>query len=131
MIVLALAALVSAQCVAIDGDTLSCLTTGHRRVHVRLNGIDAPELAGHCRKTRICAPGDPLASKANLKGLVDGQDVRWRSLGKDLYHRTIAEPRANGIDLSCAQLTGGFAIYKPKWDNRHALIANCPAARLP
>lgn len=126
---IALAMLLAATahtCVAIDGDTLSCRSpTGIRRTHVRLNGIDAPELPGHCRKPRICAPGDPFASKSNLKALVDGKAVTWRSLGRDHYGRTIAEPKAGGVDLSCAQLAGGFAIYKPKWDNRHTAAKAC------
>lgn len=121
-----LAAATAHSCVAIDGDTLSCRTpVSMRRTHVRLNGIDAPELPGHCRKPRVCVAGDPVASKANLKMLVDGKGVTWRSLGRDHYGRTIAEPKAGGVDLSCAQLAGGFAIYKPEWDNRRVTAKAC------
>lgn len=106
----------SALCLAIDGDTIVC-RVGLERVHLRLNGIDAPELAGHCRKGRICAPGDPIASKQNLARLIEGRTVRWDHLGHDRYGRTIAQAYVGNTDLSCAQLRAGQAIYKAKWDN--------------
>jgi micrococcal nuclease len=114
----------SALCLAIDGDTLVC-RVGLDRIHLRLNGIDAPELPGHCRKGRDCAPGDPYAAKANLARLIDGKTVTWIDLGRDRYGRTIAQASAGGVDLQCAQLRGGFAIYKPKWDNFKTLARVC------
>ena len=41
----------------LDGDTFTC--DGKR---IRMAGIDAPELPGHCRTGRDCAPGDPYDS---------------------------------------------------------------------
>lgn len=122
MLVLILAA--SSYCVAIDGDTLVC-RVGLERVHLRLNGIDSPELPGHCRAGRHCAPGDPYAAKANAARLIAGWRVTWQDLGTDRYGRTIAEVRASGVDLSCAQLKGGFAIYKPRWDNQRLAARTC------
>lgn len=107
----------SNKCIAIDGDTLTCIYR-RQRLHLRLNGIDAPELAGHCRAGRICAPGDAIASKENLARMIAGKRVAWRSLGTDRYGRTIAQPTVGRLDLGCEQMKGGFAIYKPKWDNR-------------
>lgn len=114
----------SAFCLAIDGDTLVC-RVGLERVHLRLNGIDAPEMPGHCRKGRHCAPGDPAASKANLAHLIAGQTVTWVDLGKDRYRRTIAQAKVGSTDLQCAQLGGGFAIYKPRWDNFKTTARAC------
>jgi micrococcal nuclease len=114
----------SGQCLAIDGDTIVC-RVGLSRVHLRLNGIDAPELPGHCRKGRHCAPGDPFASKANLSSLVNGKRVHWTNLGTDKYGRTIAKAKVGRIDVQCAQLRGGYAIYKPKWDNQKLLSRTC------
>lgn len=114
----------SSFCLAIDGDTLVC-RQGTERVHLRLNGIDAPELRGHCRKGRHCAPGDPIASKANLARLVAGKSVQWLDLGRDRYGRAVAQARAGGIDLQCAQLRGKFAIYKPRWDNQRTTRKTC------
>ncbi|MFA7585294.1 MAG: thermonuclease family protein [Novosphingobium sp.] len=100
----------------IDGDTLHC---GDERI--RLQGIDAPELEGHCRPGRQCAPGDPDASKANLEVLVSGRALQCRRIETDVYGRTIAQCTVDGVDLSCRQITGGFAIA------RYAEIF-CPAA---
>lgn len=119
---------VSALCLAIDGDTLVCLSHG-QRIHLRLNGIDAPEMPGHCRANRHCAPGDPFASKANMAALIKGRRVTWYDLGKDHYGRIIAQAIAGGIDLQCAQLRGGYAIYVHKWDNLKMLHSRCKVAK--
>lgn len=98
-------------CTAVDGDTLRC---GAERV--RLIGIDAPELPGHCAGARRCAPGDPWASKAALEQQVRGRWVRLDRRGTDHYGRTLAYPYVGALNLSCAQLRGGFAVYKRNWD---------------
>jgi endonuclease YncB( thermonuclease family) len=114
----------SAYCLAIDGDTAVC-RVGMERVHLRLNGIDSAELPGHCQKNRHCAPGDPYAAKANLAQLITGKRVHWIDLGRDRYGRTIAQVRVGHIDVQCRQLKGGFAIYKPKWDNQGLTAKAC------
>ena len=111
-------------CTAIDGDTLSCHDGRGRTEHVRLLGIDAPELPGHCRVGRTCVPGDPFASKAALAAAVTGHRVRIERYKLDLYGRTLAFVSWRGKDLSCAQLRGGFAVYKPRWD-RGGRIGKC------
>ncbi len=90
--------------VAIDGDTLRC---GGERI--RLLGIDAPEMPGHCRRARRCVPGDPFASKAALAAMLRGPAIIQRS-GRDRYGRTLARVRVNGIDLSAAQIRTGMAV---------------------
>jgi endonuclease YncB( thermonuclease family) len=91
----------------VDGDTLRC---GERRV--RLYGIDAAEMPGHCRPGRECAPGDPFASTANLRGLVGSSPLTCRELGSDRYGRTVALCSAAGRDLSCGQVGAGQAIRR-------------------
>ncbi len=54
-------------CTATDGDTIRC---GNERI--RLLGIDAPELPGHCREGRRCAPGDPYAATTSLRKAIAG-----------------------------------------------------------
>ena len=90
-----------------DGDTLRC---GDRRV--RLAGIDAPELPGHCRAGRECAPGDPQASTASLRRQVGGGPLQCRQINVDRYGRTVARCTKDRIDLSCAQLEAGQAIRR-------------------
>src|SRR3546814_18258674 len=58
-------------CTASDGDTIRC---GSERI--RLLGIDAPEMPGHCRKGRQCAPGNPRAAKAGLARAISPAPIR-------------------------------------------------------
>jgi len=94
----------------VDGDTLRC---GERRV--RLYGIDAPELPGHCRPGRNCTPGDPYASTANLRALVGSGSLQCEAKDTDAYGRTVARCTSRGQDLSCGQVKGGFAVRRYGW----------------
>lgn len=99
---------------ATDGDSIRC-QDGQR---LRLAGIDAPELS-RCRRVRICAPGDPLASRENLRRLAGGR-VSYRIVDANLcrrgfqatdhYGRRVVRAYARGLDLSEAQMRGGFAV---------------------
>ena len=111
MIALPFLAAALLSCTVTDGDTLRC---GQERV--RLIGIDAPELPGHCAKWRKCAPGDPWESKAALARLVRGKPVRLERHGLDRYGRTLAFAWSGNVNLSCAQLRAGQAIYVAAWD---------------
>lgn len=91
----------------LDGDTFDCGAT-----RVRLQGIDAPELEGHCRPGRECAPGDPYASTENLRHLVNWNTVQCRQTDTDVYGRAVARCTAGKTDLSCAQIEGGYAIHR-------------------
>lgn len=91
----------------IDGDTFDC--AGHR---IRLHGIDAPELPGHCRRGRDCTPGDPYASTENLRQLTAGAAVKCERVDTDIYGRTVARCYAGNLDLSCAQLEGDYAVKR-------------------
>ncbi len=93
-----------------DGDTLRC---GDLRV--RLYGIDAPELPGHCRPGRSCTPGDPYASTENLRRLVGSAPLQCRQLDIDRYGRTVARCSAGPQDLSCGQIKGGYAVRRYGW----------------
>ncbi len=68
----ALASFICASPIAIDGDTLRC-AAGPR---VRLAGIDAPEIPGHCRRGRKCTPGDPAASTQRVVGQFEIRTVQ-------------------------------------------------------
>lgn len=108
----------------IDGDTLEI--SGER---IRLNGIDAPEMPGHCRRGRTCVPGDPLASRDELAAGVDlPGEIYVRRLKRDPYGRTVAQVTIGGVDLSCRQLLLGAARFTPRWDEHGMLEATCEAA---
>ncbi len=95
-----------------DGDTFRCDGT-----RVRMQGIDAPELPGHCREGRDCVAGDPWASTSNLQRLIGTGPVICRTTDTDSYGRTVARCFAGDTDLSCEQVRGGFAEYRyaPIW----------------
>ncbi|MEH3107115.1 MAG: thermonuclease family protein [Sphingomonas fennica] len=107
-------------CTATDGDTIRC---GDERI--RLLGIDAPELPGHCRRGRVCAPGDGAASRRSLAGRMQ-PDLSIERVGRDRYGRTLAIVRAGRTNLSCYQLRAGQAIYKRAWDNSGRVRQACP-----
>jgi len=108
-------------CIATDGDSLRC-----GRERVRLLGIDAPELAP-CPPRRRCAPGDPFASRDNLRKLVQDQTVEVVRIGADRYGRTLAMVHSAKRNLSCEQLRQGFAVYRRDWDNGKRVFGACPA----
>ena len=106
----------------LDGDTLVV-----RKTHVRLLGIDAPELSGHCAKGRTCAPGDPLASKAALTADVTGKTLVVHRAGKDRYGRTVADVTVGKDSLSCLQLAAGQALYWSVYDTGSRIAKRCPS----
>lgn len=109
-------------CSVTDGDTIRC---GGERI--RLIGIDAPELPGHCRKGRVCAPGDPHASTSSLSDAMTGE-LTIERVGEDRYGRTLALVAGAKGDLSCWQLAHGQAIYKSAWDDGLRVARACPSA---
>lgn len=111
-------------CRVTDGDTIRC---GDERI--RLLGIDAPELPGHCRQGRVCARGDPYASTHWLEQAVSSSMSITR-IKSDRYGRTIAMVSGPKGDLSCWQLAHGAAIYKAKWDDERRVAGACPQAIL-
>ncbi|WP_366655324.1 thermonuclease family protein [Fodinicurvata sp. EGI_FJ10296] len=87
----------------VDGDTFGC--DGQR---VRLVGIDAPEMPGHCRPGRRCVAGDPRAATSYLSSITRTR-VECTSEGTDRYGRTLGRCEADGVDLSCAMLEADHA----------------------
>ena len=108
------------SCIVTDGDTIRCGTE-----RIRLLGIDAPELAGHCRRGRACAPGDGTASKRSLAATMTGP-VTVDRVGQDRYGRTLAVVHAGGVNLSCRQIERRQAIYKRQWDDGRRIATACP-----
>lgn len=98
-----------------DGDTLTCSS----EVRVRLAAVDAPEMR-KCRRGRVCAPGDPVASRNALSRLALGKTLQCRKTGTS-YNRIVAWCRAGTIDLSCAQYRGRYAVHAVQYDRRREL----------
>jgi len=104
-----------------DGDTIRC--AGER---IRLIGIDAPELPGHCRAGRDCAPGDPFASRRALVATLRFGPVTYQPIVRDRYGRTVAIVWAGRQNLSCWQLARKQARYVARWDNGRVIRRACP-----
>lgn len=107
-------------CFAVDGDTVRCRDVGR----VRLLGINAPEMPGHCRRGMMCPAGDPFASKANLQALLDGS-MACEHVGYDKYGRPLCVITSRGVNLSCAQLAAEQAVYVARWDNGRRIKKAC------
>lgn len=103
-------------CTVTDGDTIRC-----EDERIRLIGMDAPELPGHCRPGRDCVPGDPVASRDALARLLRAGVPRIERHGQDRYGRTLAYISVEGRDLSCAMIGSGHAVYVERWDVAHRL----------
>ncbi|MDP1027036.1 thermonuclease family protein [Sphingomonas sp. KR1UV-12] len=96
---------------------------------IRLLGIDAPELQGHCRAGRRCVDGDPIASSRSLADALYGS-LTINRVGQDRYGRTLAMGASQVGDLSCWRLVHKQAIYKSQWDNGLRVARTCPRAVL-
>lgn len=79
---------------------------------VRLLGIDAPELAGHCRKGRNCTPGDGARARQILAAMVKRGAVACNPQGFDSYGRTLARCKIGTIDLSCELVRRDAAVFR-------------------
>ena len=96
----------------IDGDTLAVrarIWLGQVvAVHVRLAGIDAPEMHARCahERTLALAARDALARRAAVGGIVQLVDVRNDKYGGRVIARVLD---ARGDDLGTAQITAGLA----------------------
>lgn len=71
-----------------------------------------------------------MASKAALAAASHGT-VEIDRQGRDRYDRTLARVWVNGIDLSCAQISGGYAVYRSDWDLLGEIGAECGVAKPP
>ena len=104
----------------VDGDTLRC-----GPVWLRLLGINAPELPGHCAAYRQCARGDGFASKRSLIDALRNGQLSYSIVTTDRFGRYVVEAWAGRANLSCWQLQHGQAIYKPRWDNGGLIASAC------
>lgn len=90
-----------------DGDTLRC-----GDIRIRLQGIDTPEMPGHCRPGRQCVEGDPIAAKENLQRLVSRGPLECTKVDTDRYGRMVARCVVAKVDLSCEQIRSGHAVER-------------------
>jgi len=95
-----------------DGDTCTFSLPGLPNVFgdhiaIRLVGIDAPEIKGHCQREK------DLATKARdylNQRLKQAHVIQIRHTARDKYFRVLAELFADGEDLSELLLKQGLAV---------------------
>ncbi len=88
----------------VDGDTLAV-----GRTRVRLEGIDAPEIAQTCQTATGETWDCGVAAAAMLRKLAEHKDVACDRSGFDRYRRTLATCFADGIDIDEAMVRVGLA----------------------
>lgn len=82
-----------------DGDTIT--VRADKTVKIRLDGIDAPELK----------QPHGQASKQALSGLVFGKTITVTPANKDRYGRTVAQIKADGVDVNNRMVEMGAAWW--------------------
>jgi endonuclease YncB( thermonuclease family) len=88
----------------VDGDTLDVGPT-----RVRLEGIDAPEIAQTCQTATGESWDCGIAAAAMLRTLAEHKDVACDRTGTDRYRRALATCFADGIDIDEAMVRAGLA----------------------
>lgn len=107
--IIAAAAFACLSPVAVDGDTVRCAG----RANVRLTGIDAPEMPGHCRRGRACTPGNPWRARAALRQLLHAGLITCTTTGYDHYARTLAICiNRHRVNLNCQMIRTGHAVAR-------------------
>ena len=93
----------------VDGDSLIVqvgLWFGQSVIeHVRIAGIDAPEMKGRCPIEIEAA----RAARQYLAGLVGGGVVELRDVRREKYGRALARVVAGGVDISSRMIEAGHA----------------------
>src|SRR5205085_2880052 len=82
-----------------DGDTITILDSGNMQHHIRLQGIDAPEMGQSFGKV----------AKWNLSRLIYEQSVNVEVMKTDRYGRLVGKVTLNGLDVGLEQIRAGYA----------------------
>ena len=90
-----------------DGDTITVIDRSNRKFHIRLQGIDAPELKQEFGS----------ASQQNLSRLVLGKEVAIYWTKVDKYRRTVGTIMLAGHDMNIEQVKAGLAWHFKKYAN--------------
>jgi endonuclease YncB( thermonuclease family) len=93
----------------IDGDTIDI-----RGTHVRLNGIDAPELKQTCEANGQTYACGEQATEA-LIVLVGARPVKCAETGRDRYQRIIARCQVDSVDVGAWMVEHGWAVAFRKY----------------
>lgn len=90
-----------------DGDTITVLDQNNKKFHIRLQGIDAPELKQEFGSV----------SQQNLSRMVLGKQVTIVWTKVDKYRRTVGTIKLNGQDMNIEQVKAGMAWHFKKYED--------------
>lgn len=96
--------IIHGQARAIDGDTLDV-----GGVRVRLEGIDAPEMAQTCNRKWWGTWACGQYAAEILQRLIADRDVECRSRGRDTYGRMLGECSTAGLAINAYMVRNGLA----------------------
>ena len=95
-----------------DGDTITFnLPKLHpiigKKIAVRVNGIDTPEIRGKCDKEKY----DAEQAKGMVEDfLKDAERIDLKNMGRGKYFRIVADVYADGENLAEALIDSGMAV---------------------
>lgn len=107
--------LLSSRIKVIDGDTLDLGDT-----RIRLDGIDAPEIAQRCLTTAGESWRCGRSARDALTKMIGSAQVHCQREGTDGYDRVIATCFAHGRNLNEAMVTQGHALAFVKYSARYS-----------
>jgi endonuclease YncB( thermonuclease family) len=90
-----------------DGDTITVIDQHNQKFHIRLQGIDAPELKQTFGSV----------SQQNLSRLVLGKQVTIYWTKVDKYRRTVGTIMLDGQDMNIEQIKAGLAWHFKKYED--------------
>lgn len=90
-----------------DGDTITVINQSNQKFHIRLQGIDAPELKQEFGSV----------SQQNLSRLVMGKQVAIYWTKVDKYRRTVGTIMLDGRDMNIEQVKVGLAWHFKKYED--------------
>lgn len=90
-----------------DGDTITVLDQNNKKFHIRLQGIDAPELKQEFGNV----------SQQNLSRMVLGKQVVIVWTKVDKYRRTVGTIKLDGQDMNIEQVKAGMAWHFKKYED--------------
>ncbi|OCP10230.1 exopolysaccharide biosynthesis protein [Ensifer sp. LC13] len=105
---------VSGLATASDGDSLRI--DGKR---VRIEGIDAPELAQTCQREGIAWQCGRQA-RDRLRALLSAGDIKCRFFGRDRYGRDLGACEAGGRDVGREMVLAGYAVSYGRYEAEEA-----------
>lgn len=107
----------SGRATVIDGDTLEI--AGER---VRLEGIDAPEMAQTCGRKWFGQWSCGRAAANTLKSLVGTRRIDCQSAGRDKYGRMLGWCSVDGRDINREMVREGMAWAFVKYSRRYEAV---------